>query len=160
GVGGGVVVDGKVLGGHHGIGGEWGHNILIPDGDPCYCGLRGCVETVISGTALEHWYAAQTGRGMRLREIVASDEPSAKATVDRLCDYFGRALASVVNVLDPDAIVLGGGVGNVDALYTKGRESLQQWIFNPMFNAKLLRPELGDSAGVFGAAMLARQVNS
>ncbi|HVT13479.1 MAG TPA: ROK family protein [Fimbriimonadaceae bacterium] len=157
GVGGGLVIDGKVVGGHHGIAGEWGHNILVPNGDPCYCGKRGCVETVISGTALERWYFERTGHKKRLREIAASDEPDARATIDRLCDYFGRALASVVNTLDPDAVVLGGGVGNIDALYTRGRESLREWIFNDRFDAKLVKPELGDSAGVFGAAFLTRR---
>jgi fructokinase len=156
GVGGGVVVDGKVLGGHHGIAGEWGHNILISDGEPCYCGKRGCVETVLSGPALERWYESLSGRRMKLAEIAASEEPEAVATIERLCDYFGRALSSVVNVLDPDAIVLGGGVGNVEALYSGGRASLETWIFNPRFDAKLLKPKLGDSAGVFGAAMLTR----
>lgn len=156
GVGGGVVVDGRVLTGHHGIGGEWGHNVLVPEGEPCYCGLRGCVETVISGPALERWHEARSGRHLSLREIAASPDSGAQATIDHLCDCFGRALASVVNVLDPDAIVLGGGVGNIAALYTRGRESLELWMFNPRFEGQLLRPALGDSAGVFGAAMLAR----
>jgi fructokinase len=151
-------VDGKVLGGHHGIALEWGHNILIPDGELCYCGQRGCVETVLSGPALERWYTAQTGRAMGLADIAASKEPEAIATIDRLCKYFGRALSSVVNVLDPDAIVLGGGVGNVEDLYSRGRSSLENWMFNSTFEAKLLRPMLGDSAGVFGAAMLTRRV--
>jgi predicted NBD/HSP70 family sugar kinase len=154
GVGGGVVVGGRLIGGHHGIAGEWGHNTLIPDGDLCYCGKRGCVETVLSGPALERWYAQETGSNLRLRDIASSHEEAAQATIERLCDYFGRALAPVVNVLDPDAIVLGGGVGNIDALYTSGRDSLQKWMFNDRFSARLLRPALGDSAGVFGAAML------
>lgn len=156
GVGGGVVIDGKVIRGHHGIAGEWGHNPLIPDGEPCYCGKRGCVETVLSGPALERWHAAQSGKKVGLREIAASDSPEAEATIDRLCEYFGKALGSVVNVLDPGAIVIGGGVGNIPALYGRGRDSLASWIFNPAFEAKLLRPELGDSAGVFGAAMLTK----
>jgi predicted NBD/HSP70 family sugar kinase len=156
GVGAGIVVEGKVRTGHHGIAGEWGHNILIPDGDPCYCGKRGCVETVLSGPALERWYASLSGRQRPLSEIATSHETEALATIDRLSEYFGRALASVVNVLDPDAIVLGGGVGNIPALYSRGRMSLENWMFNPKFEAKLLKPKLGDSAGVFGAAMLTR----
>ncbi|HWA84082.1 MAG TPA: ROK family protein, partial [Fimbriimonadaceae bacterium] len=83
GVGGGVVIGGKVIGGHHGIAGEWGHNILIPGGDPCYCGKRGCVETVISGTALERWYFERTGAKKRLREIAESEDSDARATIDR-----------------------------------------------------------------------------
>jgi fructokinase len=157
GVGGGIVVDGALIGGHHGIAGEWGHNQLIPDGELCYCGQKGCVETVLSGPALERWHYANTGQKLGLKEIAASTEPGARATIGRLCQYFGLALSSVVNVLDPDVIVLGGGVGNIDALYTLGRESLANRIFNPEFQAKLVRPELGDSAGVFGAAMLSGQ---
>ncbi len=154
GVGGGVVVDGKVLSGCHGIAGEWGHNILIPEGELCYCGKSGCVETVISGPALERWHEARSGRRLSLKEIAASPDADCQATIDRLCDYFGRSLATVVNILDPSAIILGGGVGNVDAMYTRGRHSLERWMFNGSFEGKLLRPELGDSAGVFGAALL------
>ncbi len=156
GVGGGIAIDGKVIRGHHGIAGEWGHNPLIPDGEPCYCGLRGCVETVISGPALERWQESQSGERLSLEQIAGRDTPAARATIDRLCSYFGKAIAPVVNVLDPDAIVLGGGVGNVDALYSRGRKSLDRWMFNSRFEGKLLRPELGDSAGVFGAAFLSR----
>jgi predicted NBD/HSP70 family sugar kinase len=157
GVGGGVVIDGRVLSGHHGIAGEWGHNPLIPNGEPCYCGKRGCVETVISGPALEKWHASRTGERVPLRKISESNEPAAAETIERLCFYFGQALASVVNVLDPDAIVVGGGVGNIEALYTRGRQWLQEAVFNPRFEAKLLKPALGDSAGVFGAAELSRR---
>ena len=158
GVGGGVVVNRTVISGHHGIAGEWGHNELIPDGDLCYCGHRGCVETVLSGPALERFYAARSRKKLRLAQIALSEDPAAIETIDRLCCYFGQALSSVVNVLDPDAIVIGGGVGNVDVLYTRGRHSLEQWMFNDKFEAVLLKPLLGDSAGVFGAAMLTSDI--
>ena len=158
GVGGGVVVDGKVLEGAQGIAGEWGHNLLEPDGEPCYCGKRGCVETVISGPALERWYERWFGVRRRLAEIEArgrtGEDKVATETIDRLCAMFGMAMAQVVNVVDPHAIVLGGGVGNVNDLYTIGRDELAKHVFNNRLETKLLRPELGDSAGVFGAALL------
>lgn len=154
GVGGGLVVDGKVIGGAQGIGGEWGHNVLEPGGKQCYCGKRGCVETVLSGPNLEAFYAQQSGTAKRLHEIVTSDEPAAQATIDRLVTRFGEAISVLVNIVDPDAIVLGGGVGNIDALYTQGRDELAKWVFNNSLETKILRPTLGDSAGVFGAAML------
>jgi predicted NBD/HSP70 family sugar kinase len=156
GVGGGLVVEGKVLSGAQGIAGEWGHNVLEPDGVPCYCGKRGCVETVLSGPALERFYFERTGRRLTLAEIVArrKEDEAAAETMDRLCSKFGEALSVVVNIVDPDAIVLGGGVGNIDILYTLGRAELEKWVFNDRLATKLLKPTLGDSAGVFGAAML------
>jgi fructokinase len=158
GVGGGLVVDGRVLQGTHGIAGEWGHNVVDPVGEPCYCGQQGCVETIISGPALEHFYAQAAGHSKRLEEIAADArdgrDSHAAATMDRLLEWFGRSLAQVVNIFDPHAIVLGGGVGKVDELHSLGRESLEKWVFNPHLETKLLRPALGDSAGVFGAALL------
>ncbi len=158
GVGGGLVVDGKVLNGRHGIAGEWGHNVLDPEGLPCYCGKRGCVETVISGPFLSRWYKDRSGQDRPLVEVVerarAGEDKVALATVDHLIESFGRALSVVVNIFDPHAIVLGGGVGNVDELYSRGLESLSNAVFNDGFQGALLRPSLGDSAGVFGAAML------
>jgi fructokinase len=158
GVGGGIVVDGKVLSGAQGIAGEWGHNLLEPDGELCYCGKRGCVETVLSGPALQRFYAARSGGTLPLSHIASrsrEDEPAAVATVARLCANFGLAMSQVVNVVDPHAIILGGGVGNIDELYTIGRDELAKNVFNNRLDTKLLRPALGDSAGVFGAALLA-----
>lgn len=158
GVGGGVVVNGCVLNGANGIGGEWGHIPLESEGRPCYCGKSGCVETVLSGPSLESWYQSQCGRYRSLPEIaLATDDPIAVATMDRLHSHFGIALAIIVNSLDPDAIVIGGGVGNIKSLYTLGYEQLDQNVFKPKgtpLRTKLLQPQLGDSAGVFGAAML------
>lgn len=164
GVGGGVVVKGKdgasfVLGGLHGIGGEWGHNILEENGHPCYCGKRGCTEQVISGPALQRYYGEISGQSLTMKDIVAQyyagTDPFATQTVERLLEYFGRAISEIINVLDPDAIVLGGGVGNVDLLYTEGVERAKKYIFNKgVIHTPFLRPKLGDSAGVFGAALL------
>lgn len=150
GVGGGVVVDGKVLNGKSGIAGEWGHMTLDPEGEPCYCGKRGCVETVLSGPALERWHLRQTGEAKKLKEIAAENG----LAVGHACTEFGRAFSQVVNVLDPDAIVLGGGVSNLERLYTDGAAALRTNVFHDDYHPTLLRPQLGDSAGVFGAAML------
>jgi predicted NBD/HSP70 family sugar kinase len=158
GVGGGIVIDGKVIEGAQGIAGEWGHNLLEPDGEPCYCGNHGCVETVLSGPALQRFYAARTGATLQLSHIATrsrAGEADAVATIARLCANFGLAMSEVVNVLDPHAMIIGGGVGNIDELYTFGREQLEKNVFNNRLETKLLRPTLGDSAGVFGAALLA-----
>lgn len=157
GVGGGIVINGHVWNGKHGIAGEWGHNFLDEGGGECYCGKTGCVETVISGPATERFYHKLTGEKISLKEIssrYAQDEPAAKETIERLCDSFGKAVSVVVNTLDPDAIVIGGGVGNIDMLYTAGVEALRKYIFNNRVDVPVLKPVLGDSAGVFGAAAL------
>lgn len=158
GVGSGIVVDGRILNGHHGIAGEWGHNVLSPDGPECYCGKRGCVETFISGPALEAWYREKSQRLLHLPQIAAaaSHDAHARQTLDRLHRLFGQAIANVVNILDPDVIVIGGGVGNIESLYSAGRQSVLPYLFNPRFTTPIIRPTLGDSAGVFGAALLAR----
>ena len=159
GVGGGLVAHGKVVKGVHGIGGEWGHNILEEGGDPCYCGKAGCVEHVISGPALELFYERQSGQKMRMPQIMqaffAGNDPVALATVDRMLENFGRAISTLINVLDPDVIVIGGGVGNIDLLYTEGYNRVKKYIFNSgEVHTPIVKPKLGDSAGVFGAAML------
>ncbi|MBK7409638.1 MAG: ROK family protein [Saprospirales bacterium] len=156
GVGGGVVVNGKVLHGRHGIAGEWGHSFLHESGGSCYCGHSGCVEKLLSGPALEIFYNQLTGKKRRLKEIMdgASEDPAAQQMLDHLIDYFGKALGPVVNLIDPDAIVIGGGVGNIDLLYTEGPKSVAKHIFNHEFVTPILKPMLGDSAGVFGAAAL------
>lgn len=158
GVGSGIVINGRILNGHHGIAGEWGHNVLSPDGPECYCGKRGCVETFISGPALEAWYEAKAKRHLSLAKIATATahDHVAKLTIDRLHLLFGQALANVVNILDPDVIVIGGGVGNVQSLYSVGRETILPFLFNPRFATPIIAPALGDSAGVFGAALLAR----
>lgn len=158
GVGGGVVVNGNILSGPHGIAGEWGHNPLRGEDTPCYCGGFGCLETVCAGPSLEKFYATHSGTKLRLPEIVSRaplGDLSARDTLERLRSKFGEALGAVINILDPDAIVIGGGVGNLNLLYTpETRAVVKQHIFNDRFDTPLLRPELGDSAGVFGAAML------
>ena len=163
GVGSGIVVHGRVLHGLHGIAGEWGHNAMCGESSPCYCGRAGCIETVISGPALERYYETRTGVRTSLAEIATlADHGHAPAgeTLGRLTDKFGEAIAVVINILDPDAIVIGGGVGNIERLYHQStRDAIRRHLFNPDLRTELLRPMLGDSAGVFGAALLAATAN-
>ena len=158
GVGGGIVVDGKPIMGLQGIGGEWGHNFLDESGGPCYCGKSGCVEKVIAGPALEKYYFSETGNKKPLKDIVALAEskvdPTAQKTMIRLVEFYGKALSVVINILDPDVIVIGGGVGNIDLLYDRGIDSIRKYVFNNRLDTPVVRPLLGDSAGVFGAAFL------
>jgi fructokinase len=158
GVGGGLVVNGKIVNGLQGIGGEWGHNFLDDSGGPCYCGHFGCVETIISGPKLEKFYSDRSGEYLPLPAIVElfyeNCDPYANETINRLIHFFGKAIAVVINIVDPQAIVLGGGVGNIDLLYTLGREEVAKHVFNNRLDTLFLKPKLGDSAGVFGAALL------
>ncbi|MES2731037.1 MAG: ROK family protein [Bacteroidota bacterium] len=158
GVGGGLIVNGQVINGRHAIGGEWGHNFLDASGGKCYCGKVGCVETVLAGPFLQKYYQSIAGQALPLPEIVArykqGNDPHATATMQRLIHFFGLGLSTIINILDPDAIVLGGGVGNIDLLYTEGVEELKKFVFNPRLDTRILKPKLGDSAGVFGAALL------
>ena len=158
GVGGGIVYNGKIWGGRHGIGGEWGHNFLDESGGPCYCGKSGCVETILSGPALEKYYTTLAGSKLHLKHIVAAaaegKDDAAVKTMARLHHFFGKGVASIVNMLDPDVIIVGGGVGNIDSIYNEGIASLRHFVFNNRLDVPVLRPTLGDSAGVFGAAEL------
>lgn len=158
GVGGGIVIDGRAIIGLHGIAGEWGHNFLDESGGPCYCGKSGCVEKVISGPALENYYFKETGNRKPLKDIVALAEskvdPTAQKAMLRLIEFYGKALSVVINILDPDVVVIGGGVGNIDLLYDRGRDAVKKYLFNDRLDTPIVRPSLGDSAGVFGAAFL------
>jgi len=158
GVGGGIVIEGKVWNGKHGIAGEWGHNFLDESGGPCYCGKTGCVEKVLSGPSLQKYYQSLSGKEASLKQIVMAarhdSEDAATRTIDRLCHYFGKAVSVVIDILDPDVIVVGGGVGNIDEVYTQGYDAIKTFIFNNRVDVPVLRPSLADSAGVFGAAAL------
>ncbi len=158
GVGGGLVVNGKVITGLHGIGGEWGHNFLDASGGACYCGREGCVETILSGPALERYYKSLSGTDMKLKDIVKAaqekSDDSAIKTIDRLHEYFGKATARLINVLDPAFIVIGGGVGNIDSLYSEGARETEKYVFNDKMKTQFVKPKFGDSSGVIGAALL------
>ncbi|MDP8916658.1 MAG: ROK family protein [Pseudomonadota bacterium] len=162
GCGGGVVVDRRIVEGANGIGGEWGHTPLPwpgPDelpANPCWCGRRGCLETYVSGTGLERDYA-QGAPPLRAPEIVAAaeaGEPRAAAALDRYVDRFGRGLAVIADVLDPDVIVLGGGMSNVEALYARVPPVLAERMFSDVCETRLVKARHGDSSGVRGAAWL------
>lgn len=156
GTGSGIVINGRVLQGHHGVGGEWGHNFLDADGGKCYCGRIGCVETMISGPALEAYYFRRSGVEKSLKQISedAKTDVHAHETIDRLIRNFGKAVGAVVNIIDPDLIILGGGVGNVPQLKKYAHQAIAPYVFQSDFDAKIVSPVLGDSAGVFGAALL------
>lgn len=157
GTGGGIVVNGKILGGAQGIGGEWGHQFLDNSGGHCYCGRIGCAETILAGPSVERYYANLSGEALTMKEIILryrNGELGAQKTINRWLHFFAKGIATVINVLDPDAIVLGGGLANVEELYTKGVPLVADHLFNPRLDTPFLRPELGDSAGVFGAALL------
>ncbi len=155
GVGGGIVIDGKVHRGRTYIAGEWGHHTLHKNGNKCYCGKLGCVETYISGPALEKKWKTITCREESLLTIVKNlDSNNAQKWKQEFLDDFGTGLANVIDILDPDAIVLGGGVSNIDFLYTEGRDSVYGRVFSDLVDTPILKNKLGDSGGVFGAALL------
>jgi fructokinase len=160
GVGGGIVIDGRVWTGPQHIAGEWGHHAIDPAGPDCYCGQRGCVETLLSGPALEAAYRAAGGPAASAAEVAvraAAGEATAAAVLSRHLDWFGRALANVIDILDPDVVVLGGGLSNLDVLYTRGRDAVARHVFNDELRTPIVPNRLGDSAGVIGAALLTAQ---
>ena len=161
--GGGVALNGNVHAGRNGIAGEWGHTPLpwatgneLP-GSKCYCGKSGCLETWISGTGFEWDFARTSGRDLRGAEIVAlaqAGDSDAVDALERLADRMARGLAVMVNVLDPDVIVVGGGLSNVESLYPMVREKLRDYPFGGGVDTPVLRAMHGDSSGVRGAAWL------
>ncbi|WP_372522869.1 ROK family protein [Sulfuricaulis sp.] len=181
GVGGGIVINGQLIEGLQHIAGEWGHNVLETDGPPCYCGKHGCVETLLSGPGLAHDYALHGGDpSLDAKQIVTHAEQGdvrAEAAMQRYLDRFGRALSTVINILDPDVVVLGGGMSNIARLCTDGRERVARYVFNAQGSANVagdrmsratndeLRTRIlphvhGDSSGVRGAAQLWPAENS
>ena len=157
GVGGGLVIDGRLWSGPQHIAGEWGHHSIDPNGPECYCGQRGCVESLISGPAVEAAYRQRAGHALPMDAIVArarAGEADARAVFDAFLDRFGRALANLITILDPDVIVLGGGLSNIDELYDDGRAAASRYVFNDELRTPIRRNRHGDSAGVLGAAFL------
>ncbi|RMW34744.1 MAG: ROK family protein [Nitrosopumilus sp.] len=155
GVGGGITINGKLHTGRTNIAGEWGHHTLHRNGNSCYCGKTGCVETYISGPALEQQWKLLSGESKSMPEILSNlDNEIGKTWKDEFLENFGYGIANVVDILDPDAIVLGGGLSNIDFLYTEGKKSVYDKVFSDLVETPILKNELGDSAGVFGAALL------
>ncbi|HEX2253696.1 MAG TPA: ROK family protein [Thermoanaerobaculia bacterium] len=163
GVGGGIALGGRALVGPNAITGEWGHNPLPwprsseSPGPECFCGRRGCMETWLSGLGLECDHERSSGENLSPMEIVrraADGEPAAAATIHRYEDRLARGLATVINLLDPDAIVLGGGLSNIESLYENVPRQWSQWIFSDRVDTPLLPPKHGAASGVRGAAWL------
>ena len=158
GVGGGIVFHGKLHEGPQHIAGEWGHNVLEADGPACYCGKRGCVETFLSGPGLVHDWRRHGGDATLAAKDIATlaehGNARAEAALQRYFYRFGKALSVVINILDPDAVVLGGGMSNIPGLYTHGRERVARHVFNDELRTQILPHVHGDSSGVRGAAQL------
>lgn len=163
GVGGGIAVDGHYLTGLNAIAGEWGHNPLPwpkddeRPGPDCYCGLAGCIETFLSGPGIERDHHAASGENVSASEIAANanaDSADAAATLDRYENRLARALASVINIIDPEVIVLGGGLSNVSRLYDNVPKIWDRWVFSDSVDTRLVQARHGDSSGVRGAAWL------
>ncbi len=160
GCGGGISIGGRIRTGRHRISGEWGHLSVDPSGRPCYCGNRGCVETKISGGGLAHDFFERTGRQLTLAQITTAHrrggDAQCTAAFEQFMDDFGRCLGGLVSILDPDAVVLGGGLSNIDELYTIGLEQVRRYAFHDRLETPILKNQLGDSAGVIGAAWIGK----
>ena len=158
GVGGGLILNRRI---HHGrlfIAGEWGHQILYPNGRKCYCGKMGCVETYLSGPSLEKYWVELGGKPLSLEKIIGSYEHNPNVEYlkwrKEYLANFGMALSNVINIIDPDAVILGGGLSNISFLYDEGIAAVRDNIFSIKNDTPILSNKLGDSAGVFGAALL------
>lgn len=163
GTGAGIVVRGEVVGGINGIAGEWGHNPLPWPADderpglPCYCGLAGCIETFLSGPGLTNQHALSAGERLSPEAIVAraaAGDAPCERTLLRYEDRMARSLAHVINILDPDVIVLGGGMSNIERLYRNVPRLWESYVFSDRVDTRLVPPRFGDSSGVRGAAWL------
>ena len=157
GCGGGISIDGRVRKGPHAMAGEWGHVSIDPEGAPCFCGKKGCIETKISGGGVEKAYERKFGAHLSMNAIVAGfrkGDPECADIFKTFLDDFGRSLGGLISILDPDAVVLGGGLSNIDELYTMGVENVRRYAFHQNLKTPILRNSLGDSAGVIGASWI------
>lgn len=157
GCGGGICINGKIWNGSNGIAGEWGHFSIDPRGRLCYCGNIGCVETKISGSGVEKTYLEKYGSSLRMKEIVTGyrqKDEFCKDVFSQFLDDFGRALGGLVSVLDPDVVVIGGGLSHIDEIYTEGVEQVKKYAFHSQLRTPFVKNRLGDSSGVLGAALL------
>jgi fructokinase len=157
GCGGGIVQGGQVRTGPQSLAGEWGHMVIDPAGPLCYCGAHGCVETFISGGGLEKAFYARHGEALSATEIEQGDAAGDARCVAAMADFyarFGQAVANLIAILDPDVIVLGGGLSNIAGLTTTGVAEVRKRVFSDELTTPIVRNELGDSAGVIGAALV------
>lgn len=157
GCGGGIVHKGEVITGLQSIAGEWGHMSMDPNGPKCYCGTNGCVETYISGGGLINRYEERYGERKRL-EVIVDDyrfgKKQAKEFMNTFFQNFGQAMANLIAVLDPDIVVLGGGVSKIDEIYTEGIKEVEKCVFSDSLETPIVKHKIGDSAGVIGAALI------
>jgi len=157
GCGGGIVYNGVVFTGRQAIAGEWGHMSIDPQGPLCYCGQRGCTETYISGGGLEARYVEKYGVSRPLKDVEReyfAGDPRAVEFMQEFFNRFGRAIANLIDILDPDVIVLGGGVSKFSAIYTEGVAAVRRYVFTDELETPIVQHKLGDSAGVLGAALV------
>ena len=157
GCGGGIVIGGLLRSGPQALAGEWGHMVIDPAGPACYCGARGCVETFISGSGLARCFRERYGRSLDVMQIVAgaaAGDADCAAAMNAFHANFGQAVANLMAVLDPDVVVLGGGLSNIDSLYERGVAAVAERLFSDEMTTPIVRNVLGDSAGVIGAALL------
>ncbi len=157
GCGGGICMDGRLHHGRHGIAGEWGHFSIDPEGSKCFCGNHGCIERKISGTGVEHAFYKKHKEHLPMVAIVRGareGEPRCVTAFNQFLDDFGRCLGGLISILDPDAVVLGGGLSNIDELYSQGVDRVRHYAFHPHIQTPILKNKLGDSAGVYGAAWI------
>jgi fructokinase len=157
GCGGGIIYKGDLISGLQSIAGEWGHMTIDPNGPHCYCGKNGCVETYISGGGLENRFEDLTGERKPLKVIIDNYRKGNEKEViliNSFFDAFGRSLSNIINIIDPDIVILGGGLSNIDELYKQGIEKVGNYIFNDSLETKIVKNQCGDSAGVWGAALI------
>jgi fructokinase len=157
GCGGGISINGKIVEGANGIAGEWGHVSIDSEGAECYCGNRGCIETKISGSGVENAFFSRFAYRLKMEQIVAGfrkGDGSCTVIFRQFLEDFGRAAGGLISVLDPEAVVIGGGLSNIDELYGAGVELIRKYAFHPKIHTPILKNKLGDSAGVIGAAWI------
>ncbi len=157
GCGGGLCIDGKIHSGHHGIAGEWGHFPIDPEGEKCFCGNIGCIDTKLTGPGLVRAYKKLTNKTLAAEQIVdraGKNDTVCRQIFDQFLDDYGKSVGGLISLLDPDAIVLGGGLSNIPELYTAGMGQVRKYAFHKKVQTPILKNLLGDSAGVFGAAWL------
>lgn len=157
GVGGGLIYNGKLISGLQSLAGEWGHSIINSTGQKCYCGKIGCIETFISGKGVENRYFEFYKERLPMNEIVKRyrlGDESCQRIMSEFFAYFGKAFSNLIAILDPDLIVLGGGLSNIEELYVLGLQKVRDYVFNDELTTPIVRNKLGDSAGVLGAALI------
>lgn len=157
GIGGGMIYDGKLINGLQSLAGEWGHSIISSYGPQCHCGKIGCIETFISGPGVQNKYKEMFKEELSMPEIVKRyrlGDEKARIIMSEFFLYFGKSVSNLIAILDPEIIILGGGLSNIDELYTIGLSKVKDFVFNDEFTTPIVRNKCGDSAGVLGAALI------